>query len=106
MRGVVAVDSETLEPVRVFPTGTNTLATVPYVYGDMQSVEGSVQILGRHLLFTSLDGYLYDYDKETGELLNKTAIGAPSLVSPLIMSDGILVADFCGVLHKFPLPKN
>ena len=106
MRGVVAVDSETLEPVRFFPTGTNTLATVPYVYGDMQSVEGSVQILGRHLLFTSLDGYLYDYDKETGELLSKTAIGAPSLVSPLILSDGILVADFCGVVHKFPLPKD
>ena len=104
--GVIAVDSETLEPVRFYHTGINTLATVPYVCGNLQSVEGSVQILGKHLIFTALDGYLYDYDKESGDLLSKTAIGAPSLVSPLILSDGIVVADFCGKVKKFPLPKD
>ncbi|MBQ9086774.1 MAG: PQQ-binding-like beta-propeller repeat protein [Clostridia bacterium] len=103
-QGVIAATIDTLEPQRFFPTGINTLSTAPYVHGTMQTVEGAVQILGKHLIFTALDGYLYDYDKDTGKLLQKTAVGAPCLVSPLIVQDGIIVADFCGRVQKFPLP--
>lgn len=104
--GVVALDRDTLELRRRYPTDTAALFTAPYVGndGEVQMVESRPQVVGDTLLFTAMDGNLYFYDKNTGEQQHTLRLGAPSLVAPLILDGYIYVADFAGHIAKFHMP--
>ncbi len=104
--GVIALTRKKMTLIRHYPTDTAALFTAPYVgRGDnVQMVESRPQIVGDTLIFTASDGFLYFYHKDTGELQHRLALGASSLVAPLILDGYIYTADFAGQIAKFPLP--
>ncbi len=102
-RGVAAVDKETLQPRCFYACGKAKLYTAPYLYGDVQMVEGSPIISGDRLIFTANDGGLYIYNKDTAELICRKDIGSPSLVSPLVCEDCVICADFFGNIKCYAL---
>ena len=75
--------------------------SVAYSQGDISTVDGSVLIEGDKLIFSASDGYLYVYNKNTGELLDRRCMGAPSFVTPVRMGDQIITADFNGNIISF-----
>ncbi|MBQ9963507.1 MAG: PQQ-binding-like beta-propeller repeat protein [Clostridia bacterium] len=99
--GVIAVDADTLNIKRFFPAKTAAVFTSPYQYGDIQTVESTPILKGNVLLFTASDGYVWQYDIKTGAVINTVCIGAPSLVSPLLSENDMIVADFSGCITKF-----
>ena len=99
--GVRAFDRETLELLRIFEVGPTQLFSVPYLHGSLQTVDGSPVIRGSELIFAAGDGKLYIYDKNTAGLLESLDVGAPVAAPPLILSDGIVVADHFGRITKY-----
>lgn len=99
--GVIAVDPESMECLRTFPTDNAVLFSSPYLFGEMQTVEGSPIIDGDELIFTASDGNLWIYDKHTAQVKRKIHLGAPSMVSPLVTDEALIVADFAGHITKF-----
>lgn len=102
-RGVVAVDKKTLEVVRTFPAGPAALLTAPYLYGPVQTVEGSPILEDDRLIFAASDGMLRVYDKNTAELQQSYSIGAPCITTPILENGCIYTADFDGYVTKFKL---
>ncbi|MBR6684402.1 MAG: PQQ-like beta-propeller repeat protein, partial [Firmicutes bacterium] len=101
--GVVAVDAETFKLKQTFDCGPAMIYSVAYSQGEISTVDGSVLVEGDKLIFSASDGYLYVYNKNTGELLERRRVGAPSFVKPVRMGDGIVTADFAGNVIKFKL---
>ena len=64
-------------------------------------MESTPILLGKELVFSALDGGVYFYDTETGELKNKMFAGSPIIGSPVITDDAIFTADFDGHITKF-----
>ena len=103
MRGVAAVDRETLCVKRTFATERARVFTVPYESGDIQAVECTPRIDGDVLYFSACDGYIYYYNKNTGELLRRIDTGAPLSAEPVFREGYIITADFCGRVTKFKI---
>lgn len=103
MRGVAAVDRETLCVKRTFATERARVFTVPYESGDIQAVECTPRIDGDVLYFSACDGYIYFYNKNTGELLRRIDTGAPLSTEPVFGEGYIITADFCGRVTKFKI---
>lgn len=99
--GVLAVDKNTLQVLRRFPAGPASILTAPYVKQGAEMVESSPVIVGDTLIFTAMDGKVYFYNKNTGELLRTVCMGAASLVSPIVTEDAIYTADFDGNICRF-----
>ena len=99
--GVLALDAESLEIVRRFPTGKAALFTSPYLYGDLQTVESDLQIIEDQLTFAASDGTLRFYDKRTAELLRKINVGAPVIATPVLGKGWTIVGDFEGKITKY-----
>ena len=99
--GVLALDAQNLEIVRRFPTGKAALFTSPYLYGDLQTVESDLQIIGDQLIFAASDGTLRIYDKRTAELLRKINVGAPVIATPVLGKGWAIVGDFEGKVTKY-----
>ena len=99
--GMVAFDADTFEIKRLFGCGPAMIYSVAYSQGDISTVDGSALIEGDKLIFSASDGYLYVYNKNTGELLDRRCMGAPSFVTPVRMGDQIITADFNGNIISF-----
>ena len=99
--GVVAADKETLAPKAYFYAGSSRLFSSPYISGDISTVEGTPVIYGQKLIFTSSDGSIYIYDKNTARLLRRICVGAPITSSPIVKDGHIIVADFLGRITRF-----
>ena len=99
--GVVAVDADTMERIHVYPTENAALFTSPYLFGNIQTVEGSPVIDGDELIFAASDGNLWIYDKNTAQVKRKIHLGAPSIASPIVTPDAIITVDFSGHVMKF-----
>lgn len=102
-KGVVAMHKDTFEVLRFYPAGPAAILTAPYLYGDMQTVEGSPVIDGDRLIFAGSDGVLRIYSKDTAELQKAISIGAPCITTPLLERDTIYIADFDGFVTKFQM---
>ncbi len=101
--GVVAVDRETLKEVRRYPTGIAGVITPPYRYGAIQTVESTPLIDGDKLIFSSSDGCVYFYNKDTAKLERKIRFGAPLLTQPIFDDGAVIALDFYGNLTKIKL---
>ena len=53
------------------------------------------------VVYMHIYGYLYIYNKNTSEQLDRRLIGAPSFVAPVRMGSGIVTADFAGNVIQF-----
>ena len=102
-KGVVAMHKDTFEVLRFYPAGPAAVLTAPYLYGDVQTVEGSPVIRGEDLIFAGSDGVLYVYDKKTVALKKSLRIGAPCVTTPILQGGSIFTADFDGHVTKFLL---
>ena len=102
-RGVVSIRRDTLEVVNAYPAGAAALLTAPYLFGPVQTVEGSPIIDGDRLIFAASDGLLRIYDKNTAKLLQSYSIGAPCVSTPILENGCIYTADFDGCVTKFQL---
>ena len=98
--GVVALDKKTLAVKMHFATAPTLLLTSPYVTAGVQTVESAPVLDGDFLIFTASDGGLYVYNRETGALLCRTDLGAPSLVAPIVTEKAFYTADFDGKIRK------
>lgn len=101
--GVVALDVDSLQVEKTFSCGPAMVYSAAYSQGEIATADGDLVIEGDDLIFSASDGYLYRYNKNTGELLDRRCFGAPSFVKPVWMGDGIVVADFAGNVTKFDI---
>jgi outer membrane protein assembly factor BamB len=101
--GVVAVERETLKTIRKYPTGIAGVITPPYRVGSIQTVESTPMVDGDTLIFSSSDGCVYFYDKNTAELKKKVSFGAPILSQPILDNGCVIALDFNGKLTKIKL---
>lgn len=99
--GVLAIDKNTLEVLRRYPTGPACLLTAPYVKQGAQMVESSPVICDEQLIFTAMDGKLYIYNKHTAQPIKTINIPAPSLVAPVVTQNALYTADFEGNICKY-----
>lgn len=99
--GVVAVDKNEMKVLRRYPAGPAAILTAPYVKQGAQMVESCPVIRGDELIFTAMDGKVYFYDKNTGELLRTVNMSAASLVAPVVTENAIYTADFDGNICKY-----
>ena len=101
--GVAALDLHSFEVQRTFGCGPAMIWSIAYTQGDISTADGDVLIEGNRLIFSASDGYLYVYDKTTGDLLDRRCMGAPSFVASVRMGNGIVTADFAGNVMKFQI---
>ena len=100
--GIVHIlDAETFELKQTFGCGPAMIYSVAYSQGEISTVDGSVVIEGDKLIFSASDGYLYVYNKNTAELLERRCMGAPSFVKPVRLGDAMITADFAGNICAF-----
>ncbi len=99
--GVVAVDVESFTVTKYYRCGITGICVSPYAHGTFCSMESTPIIEGEDLVFTALDGGVYRYNIESGELISKSFTGAPIMVTPIITEDSIFTADFEGKVTKF-----
>ena len=55
------------------------------------------------VFFSASDGYLYVYNKDNGELLDRRCVGAPSFVKVVRFGDRLVAADFAGNVISFAI---
>ncbi|MBQ9132189.1 MAG: PQQ-binding-like beta-propeller repeat protein [Clostridia bacterium] len=103
--GVIAVDKHTMAEKFRIPCGVARLCTSPYIYGDIQTVEGTPAILGDTLIFAASDGTVRFCDKTCGKEYKRIHIGAPTVLPPVPVDNGtaILIADHNGTVTKFKI---
>jgi len=94
-KGVVAVDTESLEILWTFRTGKNLIYTSPYSSGDIATVDSAIVSIGDNLCFGASDGALYVVDKNGSEIAHYM-IGSPINQAPIVDGGTILAADFSG----------
>lgn len=101
-RGVVAVDTDSLEILWTFETGRNLIYTSPYSSGDIATVDSPVIPMGDHLCFGASDGGLYLIDKN-GKEIKKYNVGSPMNQAPVVEGQSIIAADFSGNVTRYDI---
>ena len=96
-RGVVAVETESLENLWTFETGPSLIYTSPYSSGSIATVDSDIVPMGDNLCFGASDGVLYILDKN-GKKLADFCIGSPVNQASIVDGASVIVADFSGNL--------
>lgn len=99
--GVVALDAKTFEEKKKFSAGKARLFTSPYISGNFETCEGSVQMCDNMIVFPSSDGCIYFYNEDTAELVKKIVVGSPVISTPVIADGYIITASFDGRVSKY-----
>lgn len=99
-RGVIAVDTESLELLWTFETGKNLLDTSPYCGKGTGTVDSPIVPAGENLCFGGSDGVVYLIDKN-GKKLEEHVPGSPVNQAPVIDGNFIITADFSGNVTCF-----
>lgn len=102
-KGVIAVDKKTLETKMIYAAYCAKIFTVPYYYGEIQTVETTPVIIDDCLVFAASDGYIHIYNKKSGASLREIYVGNPVIASPVIKSKYIITADYYGKVKKYSL---
>lgn len=98
-RGVIAVETESLEILWTFETGRNLIYTSPYSSGDIATVDSAVVPIGNNLCFGASDGYIYIIDKN-GKEVERYKIGSPVNQAPAVDGESVIAADFSGNIMR------
>ena len=101
--GLMALDSETLEPKWTNGLNPALIFTVPYTRAPAAQVETSPVLHAGKVYVAASDGRLYCIDPKDGSTIWSYSTGAPSLSTPAIVDDAIITADFGGNLYKLTL---
>ena len=99
--GVLAVDKDTLDVLRRYPTGPAALLTAPYVMKGGQTVESTPIIRGDQLIFAASDGKVYFYNKYTAALEKTICLPGVPLVAPIPDGEYLYTVDFDGNVCKY-----
>ncbi len=94
-KGVVAVDTESLDILWTFETGKNLILTSPYSFDSGGTVDSAVVPMGKALCFGASDGFLYVIDKN-GKKIEAHNIGSPVNQAPIAVNGSMIAADFSG----------
>ncbi len=98
-RGVVAVETESLEILWTFETGRNLIYTSPYSSGGIATVDSAVVPIGDNLCFGASDGMVYVIDKN-GKQIAGYKIGSPVNQAPVVDGEALIAADFSGNIMR------
>lgn len=102
-KGVMALDKNNFEVIRVFPCGSAGVINAPYIMGDVQEVETKPIIDGDKLIFAASDGKLWVYNKNTAEVIKVISTGSPILAQPIIEDGYVYLTGFDGILSKYEI---
>ncbi len=99
--GVLALDRRTLQLRCHYPAGRCLTYSSGYSTNEDATVDAQVLTDGPCIHFAGSDGYLYTYEKQSGSLVQRRRIGAPSLTAPVRFGSGIATADLRGYITLF-----
>lgn len=99
--GLVALDSETLEPKWNFKTEDALVYTSPYSRRSSSTIETSPVLAGNLIFVGASDGRIYGIDKETGQAQWQYATGAPVFGSVAASGNALVATDFAGNVYVF-----
>lgn len=101
-RSVLAFSTSDLSLIREYPVSDAIVASGEY-YSKELTVSSTPIVTEGELIFAAADGYVYFYQRTSGELLRTVAVGAPVL-SDIVICDGILyTADLLGRVSAYKL---
>lgn len=105
-RGVMRFDLETLAPECEYPVGKAKVPVSSYATHDFCGASGTPQIIGKSLVFSSPDGYVYIYDASSSVLLRKISVGAPVYTEPNVCDRKIITADLSGNVTAYEIKND
>ena len=100
-KGLVALDSQTLEEKWQCRTDNALIFTAPYTRSYSETVETSPVLAGSTVYVGASDGAVYGIDAEKGTVVWKYATGAPIFGTPAISGNTLVVTDFGGNVYAF-----
>lgn len=103
-RGVIAVDTESLDVLWTFETGRNLTDTSPYASDGRGTVDSAILPAGENLCFGASDGVLYVVDRR-GRKVAGYPVGAAVNQAPVVDGDFLTAADFGGNITCFCLKQ-
>jgi len=101
--GMVAFNRNTMDEEWKVKPGEALIFTAPYSGPPSATVESSPVRAGDHIIFGASDGFLYIVNHDSGEVVQKTELGAPVFGSVRVDGSKMFVADFSGNLTKFTI---
>jgi outer membrane protein assembly factor BamB len=104
-KGLVALDRNLKELWRV-KTGTALIYTSPYTKPSSSTVESSPVQIGSSIIFGASDGFIYNVDRKTGNIIDRIELGSPIMGKVCFDRQSVYVADFAGNISKFSLHTN
>lgn len=99
--GLVALDSETLEPKWNFKTADALVYTSPYSRRASSTIETSPILAGNTIFVGASDGVLYGVNKDSGKAEWEYVTGAPLFGSVAASGNGLVATDFAGNVYVF-----
>ena len=100
-KGLIALDSETLEEKWTCPVGDALVYTCPYSRQPSATIETSAVWAGDIVYVAASDGMVYGINKEDGKVVWKHATGAPMFGSVALSGNALVVSDFGGNVYLF-----
>lgn len=100
-KGLIALDSETLEEKWICPVGNALVYTCPYSRKPSATIETSPVLAGDTVYVAASDGTVYGVNKEDGKIVWRHATGAPVFGSAAISGNALVFADFGGNVYMF-----
>lgn len=100
-KGLIALDSETLEEKWTCPVGDALVYTCPYSRQSSATIETSAVWAGDIVYVAASDGTVYGINKENGKVVWKHATGAPVFGSVALSGNALVVSDFGGNVYLF-----
>lgn len=100
-KGLVALDSETLEEKWVAPVADALVYTVPYSRQVSATIETSPVLAGNTIYVGASDGTIYGFNREDGKQVWKHATGAPVFGSVAVSGNALVAVDFGGNVYTF-----
>lgn len=95
-KGIVAFDLNTKKIVWNFETSENILFTAPYSGKGAKTIESTPIIDGDNLIFGANDGYIYEINAITGELVKKYFVGSAVMGKVVYSADKLYAGAFNG----------
>lgn len=109
-KGLIAINMTNLSVVWECNTGANMIYATPYSGKGSAGVQGGVILSEDKLYFGGMDGYLYIASKNSGEILDKYAIGSPILSKVILAVEGnqkfVIASDFEGRVTRINLNQD
>lgn len=100
-KGLMALDSQTLELKWNFQTQPSLVYTCPYTRPNAAAVETSPVVCGDTVYAACSDGTLYGVDINTGRKVWSFTSGAPMLSTVAVSGNALVASDYGGNVYLF-----